>query len=471
MPLAPSPTTSVTPAVQVRRYSWHSYAKYVASDKKRKFVGTNKLTDSKSLYFFPQKPLVSRVHLMQVVRKIGQRERSRGKEVTVNQFKKLFANGEKNVTSSSLPDRTAKEGDISYLDTYNSGIGIYRHKYSDVKDKGKSEGLARQEKGKEEKKLFLRASDGKGTIASSINDVTIRGTVWRPDVDEIVAGERLVTREQYSSFAPESFKTAFNTCNRFVNYVLLFLATITNVWKGLTNIVRYGRKCLVGNPGSLAWRESSRDYSCNCFVYILRRIVGYILGYSKKLWLFIILGCKWKENKPFMSKRKEKRKARNMRNFRLVIAVSGLRNLQLGNICETFGILSVNVEKTFLAGKRFRAYLRPLEDLWASCHYYLYIYTITLEFNGKFAKFYEYIYLYIGYSCRLRLSCEWASYPGAFVVKSYTLVYFSSKASLLMIKNHNKYQSINLIGLAHVEKAYSKNRSIIVRIGESCDLW
>ena len=40
----------------------------------------------------------------------------------------------------------------------------------------------------------------------------------------------------------------------------------------------------------------------------------------------------------------------------------------------------------------------------------------------------------------------------------YTLVYFSSKVNLLMIKSHNKNQSINLIGLAHVEKAYSGNR-------------
>ena len=70
--------------------------------------------------------------------------------------------------------------------------------------------------------------------------------------------------------------------------------------------------------------------------------------------------------------------------------------------------------------------------------------------------------IYINDSCRLRLSCEWASYPGALAVKTYTLVYFSSKASLLMIRNHNKYQSIDLIGLAHVEKAYSKNRLISV---------
>ena len=72
-----------------------------------------------------------------------------------------------------------------------------------------------------------------------------------------------------------------------------------------------------------------------------------------------------------------------------------------------------------------------------------------------------YIYIYIYNSCRLRLSCKWASYPLAFAVKLYTLVYFSSKASLLMIKSHKKYQSIDLIGLALVEKAYAKNRSFL----------
>ena len=51
-----------------------------------------------------------------------------------------------------------------------------------------------------------------------------------------------------------------------------------------------------------------------------------------------------------------------------------------------------------------------------------------------------------------------ASYPGAFAIKMYTLVYFSSKVNLLIIKSYNKNQSINLIGLAHVEKAYSENR-------------
>ena len=87
---------------------------------------------------------------------------------------------------------------------------------------------------------------------------------------------------------------------------------------------------------------------------------------------------------------------------------------------------------------------------------FVYIYMVTLEFNDKFKRFYDYIYLYIYDFYRFRLSYEWASYPEALSVKTYTLVYFSSKASLLMIKSHDKYQSIVLIGLAYVEKAYSK---------------
>ena len=186
-------------------------------------------------------------------------------------------------------------------------------------------------------------------LASSNSDVT-RKAVWEPDENRLVARKHSVTREQLSSFAPKSFKAAFNACNRFVNYILLFLATITSVLKGLTNIVRYGRKCLVGNSDSLAQRESSRDYSCNYFICVLCKVMGYILGFSKELWLFIILGCKWKENKPFRNEQRRKRKSKKYVGILgFVIAVSGLRNLQLGNICETFGILSVNVGKTFLA--------------------------------------------------------------------------------------------------------------------------
>ena len=73
-----------------------------------------------------------------------------------------------------------------------------------------------------------------------------------------------------------------------------------------------------------------------------------------------------------------------------------------------------------------------------------------------------YIYIYICDVYRSWVSYNWATYPEAISVKTYILVYFSSKASLLMIKSHGKYQSIVLNGLAHVEKAYSEIRSISV---------
>ena len=111
---------------------------------------------------------------------------------------------------------------------------------------------------------------------------------------------------------------------------------------------------------------------------------------------------------------------------------------------------------------RENAYLRLFADFCASCRVDSCIYTVNLEFEDKFKRIYDRIYLYIYDLYHCLLSCEWASYPGALAVKTYTLVYFSSKASLLMIKSHDKYQSIDLIGLALVEMAYSKNQLILV---------
>ena len=71
VPLAPPQEASVVPVVQVRRYSWQPYDKHVAYDKRREFVGRNKQINTNSPLFSQQEPLVARVHLMKVVRKIG----------------------------------------------------------------------------------------------------------------------------------------------------------------------------------------------------------------------------------------------------------------------------------------------------------------------------------------------------------------------------------------------------------------
>ena len=93
---------------------------------------------------------------------------------------------------------------------------------------------------------------------------------------------------------------------------------------------------------------------------------------------------------------------------------------------------------------------------------YIYIYIVNLDSSDNLPVLYKLVYLYI-YNVYLSwASCNWATYPEDILVKIYTLVYFSSKVILLMIKSHDKYQSLILIGLAHAEKASSGNRSIFV---------
>ena len=71
-----------------------------------------------------------------------------------------------------------------------------------------------------------------------------------------------------------------------------------------------------------------------------------------------------------------------------------------------------------------------------------------------------YIYIYNVY--RSWASCNWATYPEVISVNICTLVYFSSNLISLLIKSHDKYQNLILVGLTRAEKANSRNRSILV---------
>ena len=88
---------------------------------------------------------------------------------------------------------------------------------------------------------------------------------------------------------------------------------------------------------------------------------------------------------------------------------------------------------------------------------YLDIYIVNLDSGDNLTVLYNLIYLYIYNVYRSWASCSWATYPEAILVKIYTLVYFSSKMIVLVIKSHDKYQSLILIGLARAEKANSGN--------------
>ena len=115
-----------------------------------------------------------------------------------------------------------------------------------------------------------------------------------------------------------------------------------------------------------------------------------------------------------------------------------------------------------LAGKRSHAYIFPSADVWASSLYYFNIYIVNLESDHSFTIFCKLIYLYVYNVYRSWASCNWATYPEVISVDICTLVYFSSNLIILLIKSHDKYQSLILNGLARAEKANSINQSILV---------
>ena len=336
----------------------------------------------------------------------------------------------------------------------NAGIEMNSPKYSHISDIHTVNNCKMQEKEKERENSLPGRLGDDDIIASSKCDVSLRDTLPGVGINRLVAGKRFMLTKQSLSYLVGSSGKLCKAYKGLVSLIAVYLAIIVSVLGGLTEIIRYERKSTVGNSGEFFRSESWRNVSSHFLFSIFHKCLNVILNFSKEFWPYEIICLIWKENK---SSTKGKEELWSL-GVRLVIAMTWLRNLQLGNVFgETFTIRSGNVAETFLAGKCFKAYLRLFSDLCASCRVDLRSYTVNLEFNDKFKKIYDRIYLYIYDLYHCLLSCKWA-----LAVKTYTLVYFSSKVSLLMIKSHDKYQSIDLIGLAHVEKAYSRNRLFLV---------
>ena len=98
-PVASPPRTPTAPAAQVRQYSWCHYAKkeVCSYDIRREFVGANKQTNHASPSLSQQAPLVAKVHLMAVVRRVKQKERTNGKQLGEFVFKNLPQSRGKNL--------------------------------------------------------------------------------------------------------------------------------------------------------------------------------------------------------------------------------------------------------------------------------------------------------------------------------------------------------------------------------------
>ena len=284
MTMASSLVCSALPAVQVRQYSCHQYAKNDVSDIRWEFVGTKKQKKHVSFSLSQQAPLDSRVHLLQLVERIGKRERSKGKYLSDYKFKEPHLGDKKDITSLLFPGQKADDrntqSSVMLKDSSNSGIGLGDHKYSHISNKSALKD-SRASKKEQKAKVKLSGSADYGVI----NDATPDGDVTNPDVNRLVAETRKV-QKHFSQSIIRPIGGLLRVCNMTFTKFTLLLVIVISVFGCLFNIKLSKRKSTVGNSSSLRLSELLADnFSEIAFRSVFCSLVN-ILGINKELCSF-----------------------------------------------------------------------------------------------------------------------------------------------------------------------------------------
>ena len=272
------------------------------------------------------------------------------------------------------------------------------------------------------------------------------------ETSSLVARKRFLPTEYSALSLIDNFRKRWMAFKGFVSLLVIRLIMILGIFGGIMKISRCEGKSRIGNSMECAPSESLGNVRILSLFSNFLEYLNTILRFQKELWNNMIGNLVCKRSKRGTRKRKR------IWSFASRPTLE-LRNLRLGNaVQETFRLRSGNTVETFMGTKHFPICLCLFLDLCASCRGQLGLFKENLKIRIKVKAIYVNIYLFIYVFCCALLSCKLAAYPGAFAIKMYTLVYFSPKVNLLERKYHHKNQSINLIGLAHVGKAYSRNR-------------
>ena len=220
VPSASSPTSFISSVMQVRRYSWRPYEKNVAYGKRRQFVGTNKLTNTNSSLFPPQKPLLSKVHLTNVVRKIGQQERSKGKTITVNQFDAHCPKGGKDMTSLSHSNRESSDN-MTVGNSGKGGISTDNNKYYKTNIKNNSASKGKQGEGRDEALRLPDIIKSEGIMTSRLHNTVTREQQQPASLDARVAKQYKSCHISSRSSGSLGFRKAVQSYNKIA--AILFM--------------------------------------------------------------------------------------------------------------------------------------------------------------------------------------------------------------------------------------------------------
>ena len=302
-------------------------------------------------------------------------------------------------------------------------------------------------------------------MVSSVTVTELDSDVTRQDVNKPIARKRYV--QKHSFVSKKGFiKSSLRVCSRTFTKVACILAIVISILGGLCNIKLPERKSPIGTSSSLSPYKPRvvLSFLDSSVLPCLRESAAATIGINEGLYSCIHKAMFLNNNKQLIRRMKvlqntiiceETIYTNRSPSGRLKLAAPYVYPGYVTYAPATFC-------KNVLTGKRLGTYIFPSADFCTFPVYYLDTYTVNLELDDNFKVFYDLVYLYIFIFYRSWSSCNWATYPKAILVNIYTLVYFSSNLISSVIKSHEKYQSLILIGLACAEKASSGNRSVLV---------
>ena len=328
------------PVVQVRQFSWRFSDKHGLYDIKHRFGRNNKQTNSVILSPSSQEPLVSKVGLLRVTRKIGQQERERGERFSISVFKSI-SKGERNVMSSSISAKSQRDNNVLYSVRYNAGTGINSPKHLYMNNKHFINNGKEQEGEIEREYPSTGWLGNDDNIASSKSDVTLPAVLSVEKLSSLVARKRFLNTKDSVLSAIDNFRKRWMAFKGFLSLFVIRFITIFSVLSEIMGIFWYGKKSLIGNPMECASTENLGNVRIPSLFSSFLEYLSYILRFRKGLWNNMIGNLVCKRNKRGTRKRKRiwsfaSRPTLELRNLRLGNTVQETFRLRSGNTVETF---------------------------------------------------------------------------------------------------------------------------------------
>ena len=363
-------------------------------DIRREFVGANKQTNRASPSLSQQAPLVAKAHLMAVVRRVEQKEQTKGKQLGEFVFKNLPQSRGKNL-KAVVPSRQKSERENQQYSVIrdnaersNSELNQLVHVSQYANNIQTLKPLKAR---KEEDDLKFKCPSS--TSCQNHSDVI---------VNKPVVARKQCAQKKHSLVSKKGFlKSMLSVCSQTFTKVALMLAVVISMLGGVLNVKLPGRISTIGTA-SLVCQECEYGNNSNSAhplsFAILRESAAAVVNLSKGL-------CSRMSKVMFLTGSKQLAGSMNMLQNTLrrgvTIVSRFFRSRELARPCtpSRSDRYLARSERTMignvLAGKRLDTYIFPSADFWASRVYYLDTYTVNLEFDDDFPVVYDLLYIYI----------------------------------------------------------------------------